>query len=116
MSNRALTPEQRIEAQAMRRRGTPVKDIAAFYGCSEQSIRRATDEFYRRTQNRLRSERRAIEGDARVLIARAERTVRKEDVEARLAEIPPDTRDLTGILCGDPIPNDPRRHWLRREA
>ena len=23
---------------------------------------------------------------------------------ARLVEIPPDTRDLTGVLCGDPLP------------
>ena len=27
-----------------------------------------------------------------------------EDIAARLAEIPPDTRTVTGILCGDPLP------------
>lgn len=36
-------------------------------------------------------------------------SVTKLDFEARLAEIPPDTRTLTQRLCGDPIPNDPRR-------
>ncbi len=28
----------------------------------------------------------------------------KEDAAARLAEIPPDTRDNTGRFCGDPLP------------
>ena len=31
------------------------------------------------------------------------------DVQARLREVPPDTRSITGFLFGDPIPNDPRR-------
>ncbi|WP_287257679.1 hypothetical protein [Mesorhizobium sp.] len=38
-------------------------------------------------------------------------SVTRIDFEARLAEIPPDTRSLTQRLMGDPIPNDPRRHW-----
>lgn len=38
-------------------------------------------------------------------------SVTKMDFEARLAEIPPDTRSLTQRLCGDPIPGDPRRPW-----
>jgi len=38
-------------------------------------------------------------------------TVTKMDYEARLAEIPADTRSLTGRICGDPIPNDMRRPW-----
>jgi hypothetical protein len=39
------------------------------------------------------------------------RGVRLSDAElnARRALIPPDTRDLTGRICGDPIPGDPRR-------
>lgn len=28
----------------------------------------------------------------------------EDDVEARLAEIPPDTRDLSAVLLGDPLP------------
>jgi hypothetical protein len=39
------------------------------------------------------------------------RGVRLSDAElnSRRALIPPDTRDLTGRICGDPIPGDPRR-------
>ncbi len=34
---------------------------------------------------------------------------KEKDYLSRFAEIPPDTRSLTGILFGDPLPNDPRR-------
>lgn len=33
------------------------------------------------------------------------------DVEARMAEIPDEQRDLTGQMFGDPPPRDPRRTW-----
>jgi hypothetical protein len=47
---------------------------------------------------------------------RAERAgrVSPEDWAARIAEMPDDTRDFTARYFGDPIPDDPRRHWLRR--
>ena len=35
--------------------------------------------------------------------------ITKEELARRLALIPIDTRDLTARICGDPIPNDPRR-------
>lgn len=38
--------------------------------------------------------------------------VNREEAEARLAEIPEDTRSLTARMLGDPIPGDPRRPWL----
>ena len=34
---------------------------------------------------------------------------KRDEVEERLREIPADTRSLTAILCGDPIPGDKRR-------
>lgn len=40
----------------------------------------------------------------------------KRDVEQRLAEIPEDTRGITGRVFGDPIPNDPRCPWRPRVA
>lgn len=40
--------------------------------------------------------------------------VSQETLEARLAEIPEDTRDLTARLMGDPLPG--RRAIDRREA
>lgn len=36
-------------------------------------------------------------------------TITKEELAARRAMIPHDTRDLTGRLLGDPIPGDIRR-------
>lgn len=35
--------------------------------------------------------------------------VSREDFEARISEIPEDTRDLTAQFMGDPIPGDDRR-------
>lgn len=35
----------------------------------------------------------------------------KLDGDARLAEIPADSRTMTQRLCGDPPASDPRRHW-----
>lgn len=60
-----------------------------------------------------------------VIAARAKRSVSKaetgikhriskEDGVARLAEIPADTRTLTGVLLGDPLPG--RRALDRRPA
>lgn len=34
-----------------------------------------------------------------------------EEIMIRLAERPEDTRDLTGVVFGDPIPGDTRRTW-----
>ncbi|MCP4306592.1 MAG: hypothetical protein GY788_17325 [bacterium] len=39
--------------------------------------------------------------------------VKSADVAARLAEIPPDTRTITGMICGDPLPG---RSALDRSA
>ena len=35
--------------------------------------------------------------------------VSEEEFTAKLAEIPPDRRDITGLMMGDPIPGDHRR-------
>lgn len=32
----------------------------------------------------------------------------------QMGSIPADTRSLTGMLCGDPIPGDPRCPWRPR--
>lgn len=37
-----------------------------------------------------------------------------EELRARYAEIPQDTRDLTAVICGDPLPG--RRAIDRRQA
>ncbi len=34
---------------------------------------------------------------------------KRDEVAARLREIPADTRSITGVLFGDPIPGDRRR-------
>ena len=35
-----------------------------------------------------------------------------QELKEHLELIPEDTRDNTGRILGDPIPNDPRRYWL----
>jgi hypothetical protein len=66
-----------------------------------------------RERDRKRRERRnLIKGDmARFHTAesRQEREARERSVDMLRAEIPDDTRDLTGRLMGDPIPGDRRR-------
>jgi len=54
-----------------------------------------------RRPHRTRAHRPAEDGAPQATMA--------EDAAARLAEIPPDTRSLTGRLMGDPIPGDRRR-------
>lgn len=49
------------------------------------------------------------------LSARGRPPITQEELEARIRLIPEDTRDSTGRLLGDPIPNDPRRKHYKIE-
>lgn len=85
--------ETRARAAQMRANGMSVKEIGQILGCSPGAVLRWTTPGYRDRQNassRLRIEYQAPQW--------------KLDAERLLKAIPPDTRDLTGRICGDPLP------------
>ncbi len=112
-----MTPEQVEQARSLYASGWSYNRIRLHFGVGYDTLRSRLDKGF---AERVRSKRKARNWGANAQSTRAEvvgySSRSKEDVEARLAEIPPDTRSPSAILLGDPIPNDPRRHWLRREA
>lgn len=115
-----MTPEDVERARRLRYdKGWTYARIGAEVGFTGQSIRRALDPEYavrRREQINLnrKSTAKSVVGEYRG--SNAEHVSVKADAAARLAEIPPDTRDLTQRFCGDPIPGDPRRPWRKEPS
>lgn len=93
-------------AQRMKDEGRSMKTISAAMGVSYCTIRTHLDPTYRErlnaNQRRTRAKQ-ALEKGATVSHYASKMPV--EDVMARLAEIPKDTRTRTQIICGDPIPS-----------
>lgn len=107
-----LTTEQIEEARELLALGWSYPRIAERIGCNYEQARRALDADYavnRRIQIREARQRRYKPEKRLAGRENASGASVKEDAAARLAEIPRDTRSLTQRLCGDPIPNDPRR-------
>jgi hypothetical protein len=108
-----LTPEQIEEARELLALGWSYPRIAERLGFNYEQVRRAIDADYavnRRIQVRDNARQRRYKPEKRLAgRENASGASVKEDAAARLAEIPADTRSLTQRLCGDPIPNDPRR-------
>lgn len=115
-----ITDEIRTQARQLRKEGLSYRDIGTALGFTGCSIHKALDPHYaekRRTQiNLARAFRTADMQVAGPRVRYMDSGTIREDAAARLAEIPPDTRDLTATLLGDPIPNDPRRYWLNGSA
>ena len=84
-------------ARKMRRDGDSWETIGEVTGYAPKTIRRRLDRDFRRSEN-LRQE--YARKDIRHL---TEYRVNPADLEARLAEIPPDVRDWPSIAFGDPI-------------
>jgi hypothetical protein len=111
-----LTSEQRAEALRLHRGGMTLQGIMDRFNCSYESARRAVDPAWARQRQEQVNEarrRRALgkepaPGKGGRLYARAETTktgrVSPEDIQARLREVPSDTRSLTAVLLGDPLP------------
>jgi hypothetical protein len=115
-----VTPEIRQEAEQLKADGLSYGQIGKLLGIGSESIRRALDPaFAAKRREQINRARQFRGGDGKRQtnhVQDADRSSVKQDAQARMAEIPPDTRGLTGVLLGDPIPNDPRRPWLRGEA
>lgn len=106
-----LTAEQSEECRRLfRDEGWSLEQLASHFMCSEQTVRRRVD---LRLDTYLRGYEKARARESTASALRAEARASKADRLARLAEIPPDTRSLTGRICGDPIPG---RSALDRRA
>ncbi len=102
--------KQRVEA--MRAKGMPWQAIANECGVSAERLRKAIDpEFARKMKAKSRRDYQKLmlaNAESGILVyAGINGSVRRpsrEDIEARLAEIPSDTRGLTARIMGDPLP------------
>ena len=74
-------------------------EVARQFGVAEVTAHKWIDDNYRKLINKRNCAYYRM-GHAHV----AEKGPPEADLAARLAEIPPDTRDLTGRMFGDPIP------------
>lgn len=99
MSAIRLTQEQKDKARVLRAKGWSYLRIADVVGCAPESLRRHCDPT---AAERIRDSRENQKLGR--TFNRADMVVMREEFLARISEIPPDTRDLTGRLMGDPIP------------
>lgn len=97
---RDLSPELQASLRAAYQAGAKVGEIAALGGISRVSARHNCDDEYRR--NHLEADKiyRAKMFPKQV---QAPIVIRAKDIEVHLANMPLDTRSITGRLMGDPI-------------
>ena len=102
-----LTAEQIAQAKELSVLGWSYSRIGERLGCHYGTIRLALDADYavnRRIGARETRQRRYKPEKRPAGRENASGASVKEDAAARLAEVPKDTRSLTGVLCGDPLP------------
>lgn len=103
---RSMTPEQTQRARAMLNAGRSTREVADFFGCHAQTIRRYLDPKYRETRiAQIRRNREGVEKIAAKAVHGGPLSAAslRADAERRMAEIPADTRSLTGRMLGDPL-------------
>lgn len=99
MSSKRLTEQQIATATRLRALGWSYARIADNIGCHPESLRRHCDTAFKEKPSRAE---RAPTPFRRSFANQHSAT--RDAIEARLAEIPEDTRSLTGRICGDPLP------------
>ncbi len=97
------------EARALKREGLTYTEIAKRLGSTYSTVRRALDAHYARKQRERARERREnpkppSDKPARNTESMLSRLKRESDFIKLAAEIPKDSRSVTGRLCGDPLP------------
>ena len=97
--SRADLERLKREAAEARRRGERIEDIAARLGVTPPTITKWTAHL------KVRAKARPYEhGAAKYIGTYHPKPLTDEEYKRRMAEIPPDTRDLSARLCGDPLP------------
>jgi hypothetical protein len=88
-------------AKQMREAGWQYQGIALVMGVRGTTIRCWIDPEYRKKTNELHRKRwRRLQVQTDVVVRKYEAA----DADQLAKQIPPDTRDLTARLCGDPVP------------
>lgn len=111
MEQSILKPVQIVAAKAMLANQMNWREIADCFGVHPETVRRAVDKNFRLRRaertSELRAQKRLNAGPKPDAISAGwcmDRRQVRQDVEARIAEIPADTRGLTARICGDPLP------------
>lgn len=109
-------PEHVLDnARRLRSLGTPWAEISRRVGYAAETLRCRLDESYRIRRNERSDRIRSLKKEyfrrnyTGFSYKSDDRAITTEELRARKALIPPDTRSLTARLLGDPIPGDPRR-------
>lgn len=94
-----MTEEEIATIRELRAGGMSWKKIGRQMGYSADTVRRNVDDEFRKRTNAMSQRRREFDYRPSVEIKETLRA----DAAARLALIPPDTRTITGRICGDPL-------------
>jgi hypothetical protein len=95
-------------AEQLRADGTSWESISQQLGQTKSWIRYRIDPSYKELRRKQCSQ--VFAGiDHSCMPSRAVPPLNEQQLRERLSLVPKDTRDLTGRLMGDPIPNDLRR-------
>lgn len=95
-----LSDEEKREILDAFRAGAVVNQLAAQYGVNKETIKRVVDPEFaarRNAQNNLARWMRRHHGSGKAVNL-------EQDAGRLMRQVPRDTRDLTGRLCGDPLP------------
>jgi hypothetical protein len=94
MSRRLLSADQLAEISQLAAQGWTLNRLAERFNCHHMTIRRALNPALYPMPGRPKTLKRE----------NATPVALRQDFAARLTEIPPDTRSLTGKIFGDPLP------------
>lgn len=93
-------------AGKLREAGWRYENISEIFGCHPDTVRTWVSSKYaegrKRRQQRVREDMRRLMSEHPT--PRAPSSAIERDAMSLVADIPPDTRDLTGRICGDPLP------------
>jgi hypothetical protein len=92
------------EARDMLSRGISYTEVAKIFGLTTTTVHRRLDPMFAAYVRERTNLARAIKRGNDVAATFRYQPPSEQDLAARLAEIPRDTRSLTGRLCGDPLP------------
>jgi len=99
-----MKPWSETEARAMLAKGISHSGVARVFGVTVTTVRRRLDPLYATHVRERTNLARAIKRGNDVPITVRYQPPPEQDIAARLAEIPRDTRSLTGRILGDPLP------------